>query len=155
MRTSTAWCTDLEKAVHPLLPAQDFKRALDGDLGPNTGGMGAYAPLTWAPDGLVEEVMSTVVRPTVAELAARGTPFTGLLYAGLALTSRGVRVVEFNARFGDPETQVIVPRLAVPLGPLLLAAARGRLEGVPAPALLPVATVGIVLAASGYPGVPA
>ena len=102
--------------VLPLLPAQDFKRIGDGDTGPNTGGMGAYAPLPWAPPHLVEDVMRMVLEPTVAELRRRGTPFTGLLYAGLALTSRGVRVIEFNARFGDPETQVLLALLRTPLG---------------------------------------
>ena len=102
--------------VVPLQPAQDFKRALDGDDGPNTGGMGAYSPLPWAPDGLVGEVLRTVLQPTVDELARRGTPFSGLLYAGLALTSRGTKVIEFNARFGDPETQVVLARLRDPAG---------------------------------------
>ena len=92
------------RTVRALQPAQDFKRVGDGDVGPNTGGMGAYTPLPWAPEDLVGEVTRTVLQPTVDELARRGTPFAGLLYAGLALTSRGVRVIEFNARFGDPET---------------------------------------------------
>ena len=113
----------------PLLPAQDFKRAYDGDSGPNTGGMGAYAPLLWAPPGLTEEVMSQVVEPALAELNRRGTPYSGLLYTGLSLTSRGPRVVEFNARFGDPETQVVLDRLATPLGGLLRAAAHRRPGG--------------------------
>ena len=98
--------------LKPLLAAQDFKRARDGDQGPNTGGMGAYVPLPWAPDGLAEEVMATVVQPAIDELTRRGTPYRGLLYAGLALTAKGVKVVEFNARFGDPETQVVLDRLA-------------------------------------------
>ena len=97
--------------VYPLQLAQDFKRIHDGDEGPNTGGMGAYTPLTWAPDHLVDEVLRTVLRPTVEEMARRGTPFAGLLYAGLALTSSGVRVVEFNVRFGDPETQSLLTLL--------------------------------------------
>ena len=101
--------------VVPLVPAQDFKRVGDGDEGPNTGGMGAYAPLPWAPPGLVEDVVERVVRPTIAELARRGTPFSGLLYVGLALTSRGVKVVEFNVRFGDPETQAVLALLETPL----------------------------------------
>ena len=105
--------------VYPLLPAQDFKRIHDGDEGPNTGGMGAYTPLPWAPDDLVDEVLRTVLQPTVDEMARRGTPFAGLLYAGLALTSRGIRVVEFNARFGDPETQPLLALLDSPLSPLL------------------------------------
>ena len=114
--------TDGETVV-PLQPAQDFKRALDGDEGPNTGGMGAYSPLPWADPKLVDEVLETVLQPTVDELRRRGTPFSGLLYAGLAITSRGVRVIEFNARFGDPETQVVLARLKTPLAGLLLAAA--------------------------------
>jgi phosphoribosylamine---glycine ligase len=137
--------------VHPLQPAQDFKRIHDGDRGPNTGGMGAYAPLTWAPDDLVDEVTRTVVRPTVDEMARRGTPFTGLLYAGLALTSRGVRVVEFNARFGDPETQPLLALLASPLSPLLLGAATGTLADVPPPAWRPGGAVTVVMASKGYP----
>jgi phosphoribosylamine--glycine ligase len=135
----------------PLLPAQDFKRAYDGDQGPNTGGMGAYAPLPWAPSDLVDEVMETVVRPTIAELARRGTPYQGLLYAGLALTSRGVRVVEFNARFGDPETQVVLDRLATPLGALLQATDTGNLGGVTSLEWRPGAAVTVVIAAEGYP----
>jgi phosphoribosylamine--glycine ligase len=137
--------------VHPLLPAQDFKRLGDGDEGPNTGGMGAYTPLTWAPADLVEEVTRTVLRPTVDELARRGTPFTGLLYAGLALTAKGVRVVEFNARFGDPETQVLLPLLDSPLSPLLLGAATGTLGDVPPPAWRPGGAVTVVMASKGYP----
>ncbi|HEV2343507.1 MAG TPA: phosphoribosylamine--glycine ligase, partial [Actinocrinis sp.] len=109
--------------VLPLLPAQDFKRAGDDDSGPNTGGMGAYSPLPWAPDELVDDVMRLVLQPTVDELHRRGTPFVGLLYAGLALTKRGVRVVEFNVRFGDPETQVVLPLLRSPLSQLLFHAA--------------------------------
>ncbi len=117
------------ETVYPLQPAQDFKRAFDGDAGPNTGGMGAYTPLPWTPDGLVEEVLERVLVPTVREMAQRDAPFAGLLYAGLALTRRGVRVVEFNARFGDPETQPLLQRLDSPLGTLLQAAAEGRLGG--------------------------
>ena len=115
------------RTVRPLQPAQDFKRVGDGDAGPNTGGMGAYTPLPWAPDDLVQQVTAEVLQPTVDELARRGTPFVGLLYAGLALTARGVRVVEFNARFGDPETQPLLTRLTTPLGGLLYAAATGDL----------------------------
>ncbi|GAA4670836.1 phosphoribosylamine--glycine ligase [Nocardioides nanhaiensis] len=137
--------------VHPLQPAQDFKRIGDGDAGPNTGGMGAYTPLPWAPEGLVEEVLATVLQPTVDEMARRGTPFSGLLYAGLALTSRGVRVVEFNARFGDPETQPLLALLESPLSPLLLGAATGTLAEVPAPVFRDGAAVGVVLASAGYP----
>jgi phosphoribosylamine---glycine ligase len=138
----------------PLLPAQDFKRAFDGDAGPNTGGMGAYAPLPWAPPGLAEEVLDTVIRPAVAELRRRGTPYAGLLYAGLALTAAGIRVVEFNARFGDPETQVVLDRLATPLGGLLRAAADGGLAGTGPLRWAPGAAVTVVLAAEGYPGAP-
>ncbi len=137
--------------VYPLQPAQDFKRIHDGDQGPNTGGMGAYTPLAWAPDGLVEEVSRTVIRPTVDELGRRGTPFVGLLYAGLALTSRGVRVVEFNVRFGDPETQPLLALLDAPLSPLLLGAATGTLAEVPPPTWKPGAAVTVVMASKGYP----
>jgi phosphoribosylamine--glycine ligase len=145
---------DGERAV-PLLPAQDFKRAHDGDAGPNTGGMGAYAPLPWALPGLAEEVLATVIRPAVAELRRRGTPYTGLLYAGLSLTAAGIRVVEFNARFGDPETQVVLDRLATPLSGLLHAAAAGGLAGAGPLRWTPGAAVTVVLAAEGYPGAPA
>ena len=119
------------KAV-PLLPAQDFKRVGDGDTGPNTGGMGAYAPLPWAPAGLVDPVQRTVLDPVLAEMAARGTPFAGLLYAGLVLTATGPKVIEFNCRFGDPETQVVLELLDTPLGSLLAAAAAGGLARLPA-----------------------
>ena len=139
----------------PLLPAQDFKRAQDGDLGPNTGGMGAYAPLPWAPAGLAEEVRQTVLQPAVDELRRRGTPYRGLLYAGLSLTAAGLRVVEFNARFGDPETQVVLDRLATPLAGLLAAAASGSLAGAPALDWAPGAAVTVVIAAENYPGQPA
>lgn len=140
--------------VRPLVPAQDFKRAGDGDTGPNTGGMGAYSPLPWAPDGFVDEVLTTVLQPTVDEMARRGTPFSGLLYAGLALTSRGVRVIEFNARFGDPETQVVLARLRTPLGALLLATATGGLAGFGTLDWSTGAAVTVVVAAAGYPGSP-
>jgi phosphoribosylamine---glycine ligase len=139
----------------PLLPAQDYKRAHDGDTGPNTGGMGAYAPLPWAPPGLAEEVLAEVILPAVAEMRRRGTPYAGLLYAGLSLTAAGIRVVEFNARFGDPETQVVLDRLATPLGGLLNAAATGRLADAPGPRWAPGAAVAVVLAAAGYPATPA
>ena len=140
--------------VRFLQPAQDFKRVGDGDSGPNTGGMGAYTPLPWAPDDLVEEVTQRVLQPTVAEMAHRGTPFSGLLYAGLALTSRGVRVVEFNARFGDPETQPLLARLVTPLGGLLYTAATGDLASSPDLEWGSGAAVAVVLAAAGYPGSP-
>ena len=142
-------------AAVPLLPAQDFKRAGDGDTGPNTGGMGAYVPLPWAPPGLADEVLATVIQPALAELARRGTPYRGLLYAGLSLTAAGVRVVEFNARFGDPETQVVLDRLAGPLAGLLAAAAAGSLAGAGPLRWSPGAAVAVVLAAEGYPAAPA
>ena len=141
----------------PLLPAQDFKRARDGDQGPNTGGMGAYAPLPWAPADLAAQTMDAVINPAVAAMRRRGTPYRGLLYAGLALTRAGLRVVEFNARFGDPETQVVLDRLdpeASPLAPLLAAAAAGDLAGAALPAWRPGAAVVVVIAAEGYPGQP-
>lgn len=140
--------------VVPLAPAQDFKRAYDGDAGPNTGGMGSYSPLPWAPAGLVDEVVERVARPVVREMAARGTPFTGVLYCGLALTSRGLRVVEFNVRFGDPETQSVLPRLATPLAGLLHRAATGTLDLAEDLHWRQDAAVTVVVAAEGYPGTP-
>ena len=140
--------------VVPLRPAQDFKRVGDGDAGPNTGGMGAYSPLPWAPDDLVDETMRTVLQPTVDEMRRRGTPFAGLLYAGLALTSKGMRVVEFNARFGDPETQVVLARLDSSLADLLMGAATGTLADVAEPAWSDDAAVCVVIAAEGYPDSP-
>ncbi|CAM5480884.1 phosphoribosylamine--glycine ligase [Streptomyces atroolivaceus] len=140
--------------VLPLQPAQDFKRALDGDEGPNTGGMGAYSPLPWADPKLVDEVMQTVLQPTVDELRRRGTPFSGLLYAGLAITSRGVRVIEFNARFGDPETQVVLARLKTPLAGILLGSANGTLDVAPALNWRDDAAVTVVIASHNYPGTP-
>jgi phosphoribosylamine--glycine ligase len=137
--------------VYPLLPAQDFKRIFDGDRGPNTGGMGAYTPLPWAPEGLVAEVLDRVLQPTVDEMARRGTPFAGLLYAGLALTAGGLKVVEFNARFGDPETQPLMALLDSPLGVLLKAAADGNLREVDPPRWKPGAAVAVVMASRGYP----
>jgi phosphoribosylamine--glycine ligase len=141
-------------SVIPMQPAQDFKRVGDGDTGPNTGGMGAYSPLPWAPGGLVEEVLDRVLQPTVDELRKRGIPFQGLLYAGLAVTSRGIRVVEFNARFGDPETQVLLARLRTPLGGLLHAAATGRLGENAGLTWRGGAAVTVVVAAKGYPESP-
>ncbi len=138
----------------PLAPAQDFKRVGDGDTGPNTGGMGAYTPLPWAPSDLAADVVARVVKPTVEEMRRRGTPFSGLLYAGLALTSRGLRVVEFNARFGDPETQVVLARLRSPLGELLYASATARLRDHPSLGWDPAAAVTVVVAAAGYPRAP-
>ena len=139
----------------PLQPAQDFKRVGDGDTGPNTGGMGAYTPLPWAPPGLVDEIMESVVEPTIAELGRQDTPFVGLLYAGLALTSKGLRVVEFNVRFGDPETQAVLAALDSPLGQVLYAAATGNLAEIGELAWKPGSAVVVVLAADGYPGTPA
>jgi phosphoribosylamine--glycine ligase len=151
---ASLFCVTDGAAVRPLLPAQDFKRIGDGDTGPNTGGMGAYAPLEWAPDGLVDEVVKTVVEPTLAELSRRGAPFGGLLYVGLALTRTGPRVVEFNARFGDPETQVVLALLETPLAGLLHAAATGTLADHPPLTWRDGAAVTVVLAARGYPGTP-
>jgi phosphoribosylamine--glycine ligase len=142
--------TDGEAAV-PLMPAQDFKRVGDGDAGPNTGGMGAYAPLDWTPAGLVDEVMRDVAHPTLAEMRRRGAPFAGLLYIGLALTKAGPRVIEFNARFGDPETQVVLALLETPLAGLLHAAATGTLAEHPPLRWHPGAAVTVVLASQGYP----
>ncbi|QPL05188.1 MULTISPECIES: phosphoribosylamine--glycine ligase [Actinomyces] len=138
--------------VRPLAPAQDFKRLADGDAGPNTGGMGSYTPLTWAPEDLSERVVREVAQPVVDEMARRGTPFTGLLYCGLALTSKGLRVVEFNVRFGDPETQAVLARLTSSLPELLLACATGTLHDVEPPTWSEQAAVDVVLAAPGYPG---
>ena len=136
----------------PLQPAQDFKRAHDDDAGPNTGGMGAYSPLPWAPADVVDDVTARVLQPMIDAMAARGTPFVRTLYAGLALTSRGIRVVEFNARFGDPETQVV---LDCSLGSApMMAAATGHLETHPAPVWSSDAAVTVVIAAQGYPESP-
>jgi phosphoribosylamine--glycine ligase len=148
------FCLTDGETVVPLLPAQDFKRVGDGDTGPNTGGMGAYAPLGWAPAGLADEVVESVVRPTIAELADRGTPFSGLLYVGLALTSRGTRVVEFNVRFGDPETQAVLALLETPLAGLLHAVATGRLAEHPPLRWRAGSAVTVVVAAAGYPAAP-
>ena len=137
--------------VIAMQPAQDFKRAFNGDLGPNTGGMGAYSPLPWAPDEIMEETLDQVLNPTIAEMAARGTPFVGLLYAGLALTSRGTKVIEFNARFGDPETEVLLPRLKTPLAQLLFAAATKNLANFGELEWSNESAVTVVLASEGYP----
>jgi phosphoribosylamine--glycine ligase len=139
--------------------ARDHKRLRDGDQGPNTGGMGAYSPLPDLPDEAADGLLEAFHRPIIAELARRGTPFRGALFAGLMLTDNGPVLLECNARFGDPETQAIIPRLAVPLGPILLAAARGDLREAAAAfgtrlPTLPGATVAIVLVAAGYPEVP-
>jgi phosphoribosylamine--glycine ligase len=140
--------------VLPMQPAQDFKRVGNDDSGPNTGGMGAYSPLPWAPEGLVDEVVERVLQPTVDALRRLGSPFVGLLYAGLALTKRGVRVIEFNARFGDPETQVVLPLLKTPLAQLLYQAATGTLADAEPLHWHESAAVTVVLAASGYPAPP-
>ena len=138
------------KNVLPLSPAQDFKRIFDNDEGPNTGGMGAYTP----PGGFVQEVVEKVARPTVARMAERGTPFVGVLFCGLAVTSRGVRVIEFNARFGDPETQAVLARLRTPLGQLLRAAARGEISEGTELDWDSRTAVDVVMAAENYPGTP-
>jgi len=143
--------TDGETAV-PLLPAQDFKRIGDGDTGPNTGGMGAYCPVPWADADLVPHVMRTVVGPTLKEMRGRGTPFAGLLYAGLAITATGPKVIEFNARFGDPETQAVLALLETPLAGLLQAAATGTLAAHPPLHWSVGSAVTVVVAAAGYPG---
>ena len=148
------FCLSDGTAVVPLEPAQDFKRAFDGNAGPNTGGMGAYSPLPWAPADLVEQVVERVAGPTIEEMYRRGTPFVGVLYCGLALTSRGLRVIEFNARFGDPETQSVLARLETPLGRLLLAAATGNLADEPALRWRDDAAVTVVIASHGYPESP-
>ncbi|TDO62675.1 phosphoribosylamine--glycine ligase [Kribbella sp. VKM Ac-2571] len=140
--------------VLPMQPAQDFKRLGDNDEGPNTGGMGAYTPLPWAPDDLVADITEHVLQPTIDELRHRGTPFSGLLYAGLALTSRGVRVIEFNCRFGDPETQALLPMLKTPLGGLLYAAATGKLADHGALSWRNASAVTVVVAAKKYPASP-
>ena len=140
--------------VLPLSPAQDYKRLNDGDAGPNTGGMGAYSPLPWLPAGFVAEVTESVALPVIRQLAAEGTPFVGLLYCGLIVTDAGLRVIEFNARFGDPETQVVLPRLVTPLSGLLFAAATGGLGGLPHPEFSDQACVTVVLASEGYPDAP-
>jgi phosphoribosylamine--glycine ligase len=147
-------------SVLPLSPAQDYKRLADNDEGPNTGGMGAYSPLPWLDAGFgseaafVDEVIETIALPTVRQLAAEDTPFIGLLYCGLILTDAGIRVIEFNARFGDPETQVVLPRLVTPLSGLLLAASTGELAGLPRPEFSADAAVTVVIASENYPETP-
>lgn len=146
--------------VRPLSPAQDYKRLGDNDAGPNTGGMGAYSPLPWldaefgSEQAFVAEIIETVANPTIAQLAREGTPFVGLLYCGLILTRDGIRVIEFNARFGDPETQVVLPRLITPLSGLLLAASTGGLAALPWPLFSDDVAVTVVLASENYPGTP-
>lgn len=138
-------------SVVPLSPAQDFKRAYDNDEGPNTGGMGAYSPLPWLPEGFVKEVQDRVALPTIRELARQGIPFVGLLYCGLIVTSKGIRVIEFNARFGDPETQVVLRRLQTSLAHLLHDAATGHLAEIAEPEFSKDVSVTVVLASEGYP----
>lgn len=145
---------DASRTVVPLLPAQDFKRVGEGDVGPNTGGMGAYAPLPRAQESLTADVVALIVQPVVDELALRGVPFSGLLYAGLVLTKTGPQVIEFNCRFGDPETQVLLALLATPLAGLLMATATGALAQQPPLKWAPGAAVVVVVAAEGYPGIP-
>lgn len=150
--------------VRALAPAQDFKRAYDGDAGPNTGGMGAYSPLPWLAErfgserAFIERVTAEVAEPVIRQLDAEGTPFIGLLYAGLILTGEGeateIKVIEFNARFGDPETQVVLARLTSPLSRLLMSAASGTLEDEPEPTFADIAAITVVLASEGYPEAP-
>ncbi len=151
---ASLFCLVDGSTVVPLLPAQDFKRVGDDDTGPNTGGMGAYAPLPWAAPDLAETLVADVVAPVAEELVARGTPFQGLLYAGLALTSSGPSVIEFNCRFGDPETQAVLALLRTPLARLLHATATGALAAEPPLEWGPGAAVTVVVAAEGYPGTP-
>jgi phosphoribosylamine---glycine ligase len=147
------FCVVDGETVVPLLPAQDFKRVGDNDTGPNTGGMGAYAPLPWLADEVVTQIVDEVVKPVAAEMVRRGCPFSGLLYAGLAITSRGPAVVEFNCRFGDPETQSVLTLLDTPLGQLLYAAATGQLVDEPLQ-WRDGCAVTVVVAAENYPGRP-
>ena len=140
--------------VVSLLPAQDFKRVADNDAGPNTGGMGAYAPLPWLPAAVTAAIITDVLEPVAAEMVKRGCPFSGLLYAGLAITSEGPSVVEFNCRFGDPETQAVLALLESPLGELLYATATGTLSEVAPLRWHDGFAVTVVLAAENYPGRP-
>jgi phosphoribosylamine--glycine ligase len=137
-----------------LPAARDHKQLLDGDRGPNTGGMGAYTPLPDLDDARLAQVMRTVFEPVLAHMASRGTPFRGALFAGLMLTDDGPRVLEFNARFGDPETQAILPRVTTPLAPILMAAATASLKDTPPLAVAPESTVALTLAVDGYPASP-
>jgi phosphoribosylamine--glycine ligase len=138
----------------PLAAAQDFKRACDGDAGPNTGGMGAYSPVPLATPEIVDQVMAAAVQPTLRALRDRGIDYRGILYAGVMLTDDGPKILEFNVRFGDPETQVVLPRWEGDVAAVLLAAAKGRLDTVPAPTFSDDAAVCVVLAAAGYPDRP-
>ena len=148
------FCVVDGETVVPLLPAQDFKRVGDGDTGPNTGGMGAYAPLPWLPAEVATAIVDDIVKPVAAEMVRRGCPFSGLLYAGLAITSAGPSVLEFNCRFGDPETQSVLALLDPPLGELLHAAATGALADIADLRWQPGAAVTVVVAAENYPGRP-
>jgi phosphoribosylamine--glycine ligase len=148
------FCVVDGRTVLPLLPAQDFKRVGEGDTGPNTGGMGAYAPLPWLPDDVYRKVVSGIVEPVAAELVRRGSPFCGLLYVGLAITANGPAVVEFNCRFGDPETQAVLALLDSPLGQLLYAAGTGKLSDFGELRWRDGVAVTVVLAAENYPGRP-
>jgi phosphoribosylamine--glycine ligase len=151
---ASVFCITDGTTVLALPPAQDFKRVGDGDEGPNTGGMGAYSPLDWAPADLASLVVARIAQPTIDEMRHRGTPFVGAFYVGLALTSRGPRVVEFNARFGDPDGQASLARLRTPLGTLLHAAAEGRLDEVGSLRVDPAYAVTVVIASQGYPAAP-
>ena len=142
------------RTVVPLAPAQDFKRVADDDHGPNTGGMGAYSPLPWAPAGLTADVVARVAQPVIDYMHSIGNPFSGLLYAGLALTSKGLKVIEFDARFGDPETQVVLARLKTPLAGALYAAATGGLATLPPLEWSTAAAVTVVIASENYPEAP-
>lgn len=151
---ASVFCLSDGKTVLPLPAAQDFKRAYDNNEGPNTGGMGAYSPLPWAPEDLAERTATEIAQPVIDEMAKRGTPFVGLLYVGLALTTRGPRVVEFNVRFGDPETQSVLERIDSDLLEYFWAAATGSLSAMPEFAVSLEAVVNVVLAAPGYPEAP-
>jgi phosphoribosylamine---glycine ligase len=151
---ASVFCVTDGTTVLALPPAQDFKRVGDGDDGPNTGGMGAYSPLDWAPADLADRVVARVAQPTIDEMRRRGMPFVGALYVGLALTAKGPRVVEFNARFGDPDGQVSLAKLRTPLGALLYAAAAGRLDEIGALRIDPAYAVNVVVASHGYPTKP-
>ncbi|KAA0116997.1 phosphoribosylamine--glycine ligase [Mycolicibacterium sp. P9-22] len=148
------FCVVDGETVVPLLPAQDFKRVGDNDTGPNTGGMGAYTPLPWLPAQVLDQIVDEIVKPVAAEMVSRGSSFSGLLYAGLAITSAGPSVVEFNCRFGDPETQAVLALLDSPLGALLNAAATGTLASFEDLRWRDGAAVTVVVAAENYPGRP-
>jgi phosphoribosylamine--glycine ligase len=139
------------KTCLPLATAQDHKRAYDGDEGPNTGGMGAYSPAPVMTEALEAQTMARIIQPVVDEMARRGTPYQGVLYAGLMIENGTARLVEFNARFGDPECQVLMMRLGADLLPVLLACAEGRLAGAAMP-WRPDPAITVVVAAKGYPG---